>query len=101
MAIHEPQLRPQPAAAAKKIIPGKNTGDLLIKVLLTIKPYPMKRQTYGDIAQGDVFSPMVLNTLGTYFKKAVVNHLKFCMRGSFNHPFPRPRKGRRRELPFF
>jgi acetyl esterase/lipase len=71
--------RPRP----KKLTPGKNTGDLLIKVLLTIKPYPMKRQTYGDISHMDDFSPMVLNTLGTYFKKTLVNYLEFCMTASF------------------
>jgi hypothetical protein len=30
-----------------KKIPGKNTGDALIKDVLTIKPYPMKKQSYA------------------------------------------------------
>ena len=33
----------------KTKVPGKTTGDVLIKVFLTIKPYPMKRQMYEAI----------------------------------------------------
>jgi hypothetical protein len=57
-------------------VPGKTTRDVLIKVFLTIKPYPMKRQIYEAPRWMESFGPMVINTLGTYFKNILVNHLK-------------------------
>jgi len=65
---------------AKKI-PGKNTGDVLIKVFLTIKPYPMKRQSYEGQTGITGFDSMVNNTLGTNFKKTLVNYLKTSGKG--------------------
>ena len=60
----------------QKKAPGKNTRGVLIKVFLTIKPYPMKRQNYVGLPGFARIGPMVINTLGTYFKKTLVNHLK-------------------------
>ena len=60
----------------KKIIPGRNTGDVLIKVFLTIKPYPMKNQIYIRNLAIPEIGLLIINALGTYFKEYLGKPLK-------------------------
>ena len=60
----------------KKLNPGRNTGVVLIKVFLTIKPYPMKDQKYVGYSAFPELILWLLISLLTYFKKALVNYLK-------------------------
>jgi len=61
------------------MIPGKNTGDVLIKVFLTIKPYPMKDQKYVGYSAFPELILWLLISLVTYFKKALVNYLLWAI----------------------
>jgi hypothetical protein len=63
-------------AEGEKIAPGKTTRGILIKVVLTIKPYPMKKPKLRRNRRNPWIGGMVINTLGTYFSKTLVKHLK-------------------------
>jgi len=73
----------------KKIAPGKTTRGVLIKVFLTIKPYPMKRQSYDGQTRIAGYGAMVINTLVTNFKKTLGKPLKNFPARAPARPLPR------------
>jgi hypothetical protein len=72
---------PAEATSGVKITdPGKNTGVILIKVFLTIKPYPMKNQKYVESVE---FRDLICRLLFLYsipLRKRLINYLKIWVR---------------------